>query len=74
MSYEGKLLRYGDDFLRGHTLVYVLSDEVDEATGARKITVLTLDDVGTRMKSDQTWWWFYDVDQGLPADRWTVLA
>jgi hypothetical protein len=73
VSYEGKLLRYHDSFMRGYTMVYVLSDAPDELTKARKITVLTLDDVGVRMPSDQTWWWFYDEDHGLEGDKWEVV-
>lgn len=73
MSYEGRVLRHGDPFVGGYTVVYVLSDERDERTGTQKITVLTLDDVGRRMKSDLTWWWFYDVDQGLESDLWEIM-
>lgn len=73
MSYEGRVLKHGDKFMGGYTVVYVLSDEPDKRTGTRKITVLTLDDVGIRMKSDLVWWWFYDVDQGLESNLWELV-
>jgi len=73
VSYEGRVLKHIDDFRRGYVVVYVLSDERDEKVNLRKITVLTLDDVGYRFASDQTWWWFYDADQGLEPHLWEVV-
>lgn len=73
MSYVGRVLKHGDKFIGGYSVVYVLSDERDERTGAQKITVLTLDDVGHRMPSDRVWWWFYDVDQGLQKEFWEIM-
>jgi len=71
VSYEGRVLRYNDQ--HGHVVVYVLSDERDVRINAQKITVLTLDDVDFKLKSDLVWWWFYDADRGLESNLWEIM-
>jgi hypothetical protein len=76
VNYVGRVLKYseGPDC---YTLVYVMWDEDIMMTSrfndmTRMIQVLTLDDIGHRMPSDQTWNWYYDPRKGL-EDVWEVV-